>query len=79
MPNLPPDWQNKVVNEASGQANAALDAFESAFNDLSSKWSRYVADISRGILVVVVGGLAGGLVLSLVRRNEWCGWKCKPG
>ncbi|GFH22482.1 uncharacterized protein HaLaN_19956 [Haematococcus lacustris] len=32
----------------------------------SQRWTRYVADISKGILIIVVAGLVGGVVLSLL-------------
>jgi hypothetical protein len=33
---------------------------------VSQKWSRYVGDISKGILIIIVAGLVGGVVISLV-------------
>lgn len=35
-----------------------------------NKWSNYVGDISKGILIIVVGGLVGGIVISMVRTSS---------
>lgn len=47
----------------------AVGAFKKQFNSLSEKWTRYVGDISKGILIIIVAGLVAGVVLSLVRTS----------
>lgn len=46
--------------------DGAVGSFKENFNSLSERWTRYVGDISKGILVIIVGGLVGGIVISLV-------------
>lgn len=43
-----------------------MQTFSDAWQSSGQRWARYVGDISRGILVIVIAGLVGGLVLSLV-------------
>lgn len=56
----------KTASATSFITDDAAGAFKAAFNGLSEKWTRYVADISKGILIIIVAGLIGGVVLSLV-------------
>lgn len=55
-----------VANGISGVvSDSAKDSLTNTYNELSVKFSRYVSDISKGILIIVVAGLLGGLVLSV--------------
>lgn len=54
---------NSVSNLVSDSAKNTLT---SSWNDYSNKVSRYIGDISKGILIIVVAGLIGGLVLSVL-------------
>jgi hypothetical protein len=51
---------------ATGVLASAASTVKSAFTSGGS-FGNYVADISKGILIIVIGGLAAGMVLSLVR------------
>ncbi len=80
FPSFSANWTSQVVDAAAVGAGAAtVDAFKDAFNSASNQWNRYVSSISKGILIVAVGGLVGGIVLSLVssrlatRRVRGCG------
>jgi hypothetical protein len=48
-----------------GVLTSAASTVKSSFTSGGS-FGNYVADISKGILIIVIGGLAAGMVLSLV-------------
>jgi hypothetical protein len=70
FPAIPAEWSDSVVSKASGAATAVGDGaaslYKDQFNSASAQWDRYVSAISKGILIIIVGGLCGGLGLSLV-------------
>eukprot|EP00198_Chlamydomonas_reinhardtii_P000183 XP_001689518.1 predicted protein [Chlamydomonas reinhardtii] len=71
FPKFPSNLTAALVSTASGVAkqlsnNSLVQDFANNWDSSSQKWGRYVGDISKGILVIVVGGLLGGLVLSLI-------------
>lgn len=82
FPKFPSNLTAALVSTASGVAkqlsnNSLVQDFANNWDSSSQKWGRYVGDISKGILVIVVGGLLGGLVLSLVGEDgsERGGWR----
>jgi len=44
----------------------ATDEYAKAFNSAGQRWANYVSDISKGILIIVIGGLVGGVAFSAV-------------
>lgn len=60
------------VESADGSAIAqdAGNSYSKEFQSAGQKWQNYVSDISKGILIIVVGGLVGGILISLVSRRE---------
>eukprot|EP00201_Polytomella_parva_P001783 CAMPEP_0175080930 /NCGR_PEP_ID=MMETSP0052_2-20121109/25824_1 /TAXON_ID=51329 ORGANISM="Polytomella parva, Strain SAG 63-3" /NCGR_SAMPLE_ID=MMETSP0052_2 /ASSEMBLY_ACC=CAM_ASM_000194 /LENGTH=631 /DNA_ID=CAMNT_0016351771 /DNA_START=468 /DNA_END=2363 /DNA_ORIENTATION=- len=61
-----------LVENVGNSAISALGANSTAGSYLKKlmnggfRWSQYVSDLSRGIMIICVGGLAGGVVLSLI-------------
>lgn len=55
-----------MVNTTSGVLGSAVSTAQTTFSS-GSTFGNYVADISKGILIIVIGGLACGMGLSLVR------------
>lgn len=55
-----------MLNTTSGVLSSAVSAAQAQWTSGGPLFSNYVADISKGILIVIVGGLGGGMVLSLV-------------
>lgn len=73
FPKFPAELTNSIysmldTNETGVLASAA-STVKSSFTSGGS-FGNYVADISKGILIIVIGGLAAGMVLSLVRRHS---------
>ncbi|PNH05032.1 Choline transporter-like protein 2, partial [Tetrabaena socialis] len=71
FPVFPGNLTKELVQKAKGVVstlsdNSVVKEVSSQWQSNSQKWARYVGDISRGILVIVIGGLAGGLVMSLL-------------
>lgn len=69
FPKFPPEMSSAVVKAAVSTSSTMKDKFSSFsddFNGSGQTLTNYIADISKGILIIVIGGLAGGLVLSLV-------------
>ena len=56
-----------MINTTSGVLNSAVSTAQSQWSSGGPLFSNYVADISKGILIIVIGGLACGMVMSLVR------------
>jgi hypothetical protein len=69
FPKFPPELTSaviKVLNSSSGVAADAASVLKESWSSSAGTWSTYVADISKGILIIVIAGLGGGIVLSLV-------------
>ncbi len=69
FPNFPPAFTDQVfsmMNASEGVLSSAVTTAKSQWNSAGNQFSAYVADISKGILIIVVGGLVAGIVLSLV-------------
>ncbi|KAG2493603.1 hypothetical protein HYH03_008120 [Edaphochlamys debaryana] len=71
FPKYPSDLTDKIAEVASSTAekyknNTLVQKFSDTWNSQSQKWARYVGDISRGVLVIVIGGLCTGLVVSML-------------
>ncbi|GBF99304.1 choline transporter-like [Raphidocelis subcapitata] len=69
FPRFPEELTGAVVsalNATAGAASGAAGALASEASGARALFSNYIADISKGILIVVIGGLAAGVVLSLV-------------
>lgn len=92
VPNFPASWKTSVVDTAiSGVASVSVGVFTkyaSEFQSAGNQWDRYVGDISKGILLIVIAGLAGGVVFSGVRatngrlrfrKHDGLGWCMNPG
>lgn len=66
-----PTLNASFVASVASSGGAALpsdsgDKLTSYYQSAGQKWSNYVADISKGILIIVVGGLVGGIVISML-------------
>uniref|UniRef100_A0A7S0RW54 Choline transporter-like protein n=1 Tax=Chlamydomonas leiostraca TaxID=1034604 RepID=A0A7S0RW54_9CHLO len=66
FPKIPTEWASSVVQAGAAVGGDAVDAFKKEFSSLSERWTRYVGDISKGILIIIVAGLVAGVVLSLI-------------
>ncbi|KXZ44390.1 hypothetical protein GPECTOR_68g361 [Gonium pectorale] len=71
FPSFPSDLTSKLTKAVSGAVstavdNAAVKNVVKQFDSTAERWSRYVGDISRGVLIIVIGGIIGGLVLSFL-------------
>lgn len=56
----------KVVNNVAGIVSPSVQtAFTDEWNSMSSTFSRYVGDISKGILIICVSGLGSSLILCM--------------
>ncbi|GLC34986.1 hypothetical protein PLESTB_001185800 [Pleodorina starrii] len=71
FPKFPPNVTSQITATVSGAAAKAVQNEDvknmiKHFDSASQKWARYVGDISRGVLVIVIGGLIASLVLSLL-------------
>jgi len=60
-----------TLNKTAGIASSAASSLATDYSSAGNQLAVYVADISKGILIVVVGGLAAGIGFSLVS-----GWGC---
>ena len=70
FPKFPADFTTSLysmVNTTSGVLGSAVSTAQTTFSG-GSTFGNYVADISKGILIIVIGGLACGMGLSLVSR-----------
>lgn len=70
FPKFPAEFTNNLysmVNTTSGAVKAVASTAQTTFSSGGSTFGNYVADISKGILIIVIGGLACGMALSLVR------------
>mmetsp|Transcript_11641 Transcript_11641/g.31727 ORF Transcript_11641/g.31727 Transcript_11641/m.31727 type:complete len:793 (-) Transcript_11641:1356-3734(-) len=70
FPRIPTSWAKEIVESAASASEGTpagdrIESFKDAFNSLAEKWTRYVADLNKGLYIIIVGGLVGGLVLSL--------------
>ncbi|GFR50844.1 hypothetical protein Agub_g13116 [Astrephomene gubernaculifera] len=70
FPNIPSNVTSKLTKAVAGAVSSTVDSsavknVAKQWQSSSQRWSRYVGDISRGVLVIVIGGLVGGLVLSM--------------
>jgi hypothetical protein len=71
FPRIPDELMSNALNAlnaSAGLAAGAAGALADDYGSVSSQLSVYIADISKGMLIVVAAGLGGGVVLSLVRR-----------
>mmetsp|Transcript_16614 Transcript_16614/g.35931 ORF Transcript_16614/g.35931 Transcript_16614/m.35931 type:complete len:775 (-) Transcript_16614:968-3292(-) len=70
FPQFPPGITDGLIEIKDKVANAlpanATKTFTDVWNDVEHRWARYVGDISKGFAIILVGGLAGGVVFSLV-------------
>jgi choline transporter-like protein 2/4/5 len=71
FPDFPSNLTTSLINLVGSAASSLTDSsvvknFVKQWNSSSARWSRYVGDISRGVLVIVIAGLVGGLIFSLV-------------
>lgn len=55
-----------ALNTSAGVAASAAGAFASDYAGAGNQLATYIADISKGILIVAAAGLGAGIVLSLV-------------
>lgn len=58
-----------AVNKSAGVAASAAGSFASDYASAGGQLATYIADISKGLLIVAVAGLGAGIVLSLVRGH----------
>lgn len=63
-----------MLSPSAGVLGSAVATARDAFSSRGAAFSTYIADISKGIAIILVGGLTCGVVLSLVRP---CG--CEGG
>lgn len=71
FPKFPAEFTTSLysmANTTSGVLSSAVSTAQAQWTSGGPLFSNYVADISKGILIVVIGGLACGMVMSLVRR-----------
>jgi hypothetical protein len=70
-----------VLSPSAGVLKGAVATARDAFSSRGAAFSTYIADISKGIAIILVGGLTCGVVLSLVRlsgvegRVQQAGWE----
>lgn len=62
-----------VLSPSAGVLGSAVATARDAFSSRGAAFSTYIADISKGIAIILVGGLTCGVVLSLVRPWVWEG------
>lgn len=61
-----------MVDTGSDVLSNVTSTVKDQFTATAPQFTSYIADISKGILIIVVGGLACGVVLSLVSsRADW--------
>lgn len=58
-----------MLDASSGVLGTATSTLKNQFTAQGPQFSTYIADISKGILIIVVGGLACGMVMSLVSKS----------
>jgi len=76
FPKFPAEFTTSLysmANTTSGVLGSAVSTAQAQWTSGGPLFSNYVADISKGILIVVIGGLACGMVMSLVRRLQAAG------
>lgn len=56
--------------------SSAVSVAKDQWSAQGSQFTSYVADISKGVLIIVVGGLAVGVCMSLVSRLVVSGGRC---
>eukprot|EP00879_Flechtneria_rotunda_P020927 GHRR01022035.1.p1 GENE.GHRR01022035.1~~GHRR01022035.1.p1 ORF type:complete len:473 (+),score=147.31 GHRR01022035.1:32-1420(+) len=69
FPKFPPEFTSSVysmLNTSAGVMSSAVSVAKDNWSSTGPAFSTYVADISKGVLIIVVGGLACGVVVSLV-------------
>jgi hypothetical protein len=59
-----------MLDTSSGVMQSATGTLKNTWSATGPQFSQHIADISKGVLIIVVGGLACGVGLSLVRRNS---------
>jgi hypothetical protein len=62
-----------ALNASAGIAAGAAGSLASDYGSVGHQLSVYIADITKGILIVVAAGLGAGMVLSLV--GGWYKWR----
>jgi hypothetical protein len=55
-----------MLDITSGVLQSATGTLKTAWSATGPQFSQHIADISKGVLIIVVGGLAAGVLLSLV-------------
>jgi ABC-type uncharacterized transport system permease subunit len=58
-----------MLDTTSGVMQSATGTLKNAWSATGPQFSQHIADISKGVLIIVVGGLACGVGLSLVRSS----------
>jgi ABC-type uncharacterized transport system permease subunit len=58
-----------MLDTSSGVMQSATGTLKNAWSATGPQFSQHIADISKGVLIIVVGGLACGVGLSLVRSR----------
>lgn len=69
FPKFPENFTSSVysmMDTTSGVLQSATGTLKNAFSATGPQFSQHVADISKGVLIIVIGGLACGVLLSLV-------------
>jgi hypothetical protein len=69
FPKFPPQFTGSVysmLNTSAGVLSSAAGTVQDAWSSGGPTFSNYVADISKGILIIIIGGLGCGMGLSLV-------------
>src|SRR3569833_2990836 len=68
FPKFPPEYSHSLVGAAlGGNATGNTGAYADWFDNPGNRLTQYIGDISKGILIIIVAGLAAGIVLSMVR------------
>jgi hypothetical protein len=59
-----------MFNTSAGVLGSAAGTVQDAWSSGGPTFSNYVADISKGILIIIIGGLGCGMALSLVGAGD---------
>jgi hypothetical protein len=61
-----------MLDTTSGVLQSATGTLKNAWSGTGPQFSQHIADISKGVLIIVIGGLAAGVILSLVSVAGAC-------